>query len=535
MNSNTQTVTTLRRTGLNPNAKEFVPTSLRCSSSLTTVAAPEEPKLSESGNTSLDRADCSNSFASDEEYRQYWHSQLPDDILTTDFDFLGQAFEEKSESPNASREFSFDSFNRSSDRSKSIDSVTRDFQREGQQQSIAQATAYGFSDNDASAVSQNADYINEASARVLPHGLLWEHRRAQSLGQLPISGNWNGQLLSGGSDLNYLSELVGKGLALEEEHGDVDPVNLLASEFPGVPHQSLADIYEVNGGDLNRTVEMLSLLKLQEDGGTWRHVSSQPSSSPSLKLDFPSLSTPELVDFSTPVRKNAEHWQNERNGASEFPLGSSRFSSNLNFSSFGGDSGISNEERFEHFPYSRRSHRSPSQSWLETGDAVASIYSELRKEARDHARLRNAYFEQARQAYLIGNKGLAKEASAKGQLHNRLMKAAQSKAGETIFQQRNVSTAQLPTFGPGQPRLLDLHGLHVNEAITLLKRELSALRVAARSSRHRQQVFICVGTGHTKGSRPPARLPLAVERYLAEEEHLHFTVPQAGMIKVVLS
>lgn len=43
---------------------------------------------------------------------------------------------------------------------------------------------------------------------------------------------------------------------------------------------------------------------------------------------------------------------------------------------------------------------------------------------------------QARQAYLTGNKALAKELSAKGQWHNEQMKAAHSKAGEAIFWQR---------------------------------------------------------------------------------------------------
>jgi len=43
---------------------------------------------------------------------------------------------------------------------------------------------------------------------------------------------------------------------------------------------------------------------------------------------------------------------------------------------------------------------------------------------------------QARQAYLSGNKALAKELSAKGQWHNEQMKAAHSKAGEAIFWQR---------------------------------------------------------------------------------------------------
>lgn len=46
--------------------------------------------------------------------------------------------------------------------------------------------------------------------------------------------------------------------------------------------------------------------------------------------------------------------------------------------------------------------------------------------------------KQARQAYLIGNKALAKELSDKGKLHNVQMKAAHGKAQESIYRQRFV-------------------------------------------------------------------------------------------------
>lgn len=46
--------------------------------------------------------------------------------------------------------------------------------------------------------------------------------------------------------------------------------------------------------------------------------------------------------------------------------------------------------------------------------------------------------KQARQAYLIGNKALAKELSVKGQLHNMHMKAAHGKAQDSIYRLRFV-------------------------------------------------------------------------------------------------
>jgi len=157
------------------------------------------------------------------------------------------------------------------------------------------------------------------------------------------------------------------------------------------------------------------------------------------------------------------------------------------------------------------------------------MYSESRGEARDFARVRNTCFEQARQAYLVGNKALAKELSMKGQAYNVQMKAAHEKAREAIYRQRNPVSSQRG----GGDHLIDLHGLHVNEAIHILKGELTALKSAARAAGERMQVMVCVGTGHhTKGSRT-ARLPIAVEQFLLDEG-LQYTQPQAGLLRVMV-
>jgi hypothetical protein len=85
----------------------------------------------------------------------------------------------------------------------------------------------------------------------------------------------------------------------------------------------------------------------------------------------------------------------------------------------------------------------------------------------------------------------------------------------------------------GGDRLIDLHGLHVNEAIHILKGELTALKSTARAVGKRMQVMVCVGTGHhTRGSRT-ARLPLVVEQFLLDEG-LQYTQPQPGLLQVML-
>ncbi|PON61640.1 hypothetical protein TorRG33x02_281320 [Trema orientale] len=99
------------------------------------------------------------------------------------------------------------------------------------------------------------------------------------------------------------------------------------------------------------------------------------------------------VDFASAVRKLAAQdsgvWKYERNSSTDAAIGSSRSAHALTSNYSSGHGRGTYGDRLQ----SRGSARA-APVWLETGDAVANMYSERREEARDHARLRNAYFEQ---------------------------------------------------------------------------------------------------------------------------------------------
>ncbi|KAL7588085.1 hypothetical protein Lser_V15G40996 [Lactuca serriola] len=506
--------TTGKAKTLNPDAAEFVPFSLRSPSGNTRSSDTSNFgnfSASTPGKSILKRSESSVSNNSDDEAHQFWRHQLPDDI-TPDFHVVGG---EEDSNGNGSNSISI---------------------------SIPFSTLSIMDVNGSSRFPEQ----HELSPHQMNGGRFGNFQQMhgdQLLGGIideplpPYNGD-NGQ--------GYLDDMLNEGT-------EVNSLGFLASQFPGFAAESVAEVYYANGCDLNLTIEMLTQLELQVDNGLNQNPNSKALSSPNLSaLDFRALSptnnhhiapfsgqqnvnsylslekdllmfkssstSPSLgaTDFASAVRKMASQdssiWKYDRNPSPNSTIGSSRSS----YSS----------------GYGPRS----APVWLETGDAVANMYSEMRGEARDHARLRNAYFEQARQAYLIGQKALAKELSVKGQSHNIQMKAAHGKAQESIYYQRNPVSPEMQGNGRGgQERIIDLHGLHVSEAIHVLKRDLMTWRNIARSADQRVQVYICVGTGHhTKGTRTPARLPVAVQRYLLEEEGLHYSEPQPGLLRVVL-
>uniref|UniRef100_A0A6N2LAZ9 Smr domain-containing protein n=1 Tax=Salix viminalis TaxID=40686 RepID=A0A6N2LAZ9_SALVM len=559
-----------KATTLNPNAAEFVPFTLRSSSSpsgSTSNTADGATKFTTGtvGRAVLDRSESSVSNASDDEAHQFWRHQLPDDI-TPDFKVMSedesQGLGGLSLAGLSLHDSEVHRFNASSRSGYVL--------AEQQETSPHHINGGSFRKNMRYAAASYGEDPSSASFLNLPTKP-WDKQIANSdhlLGNGREVHSYNGNSRHG-----FNSEILGEHAIVDDT--EINPLEFLASQFPGFATESLAEVYFANGCDLNLTIEMLTQLELQVDGSFNQNTNTKTLSAPSLSaLDFPALtvldnqndsskyngddlqqasipyrssnkdnmllfkpggsfSSRGAVDFASAVRKLASQdssmWKHVRNGSADSTVGSSR-SSHVLPSAYGGGHGRS-------IYADRQSRGSGRQApvWLETGEAVANMYSEMREEARDHARLRNVYFEQARQAYLIGNKALAKELSAKGQLHNMHMKEAHGKAQESIYHQRNPASLEMQGAGRGHEQMIDLHGLHVTEAIHVLKQELSVLRSTARAADQRLQVYICVGTGHhTRGSRTPARLPVAVQRYLLEEEGLDYTEPHPGLLRVVI-
>lgn len=143
----------------------------------------------------------------------------------------------------------------------------------------------------------------------------------------------------------------------------------------------------------------------------------------------------------------------------------------------------------------RSAHSAREEIWssgvqqVSTGNSVAVEYADARASAASLAKARNAMFEAASAAYLRGDKALAKELGAKGREYNEQMHAQHAAAAEGIFEARNAGLRQ----ADGR-RVVDLHGLHVQEAT---RKVLDVIDTAKREGEH--SVDVVVGTGsHSK-------------------------------------
>ncbi|KAL6530722.1 hypothetical protein OROGR_014582 [Orobanche gracilis] len=372
---------------LNPNATEFVPSALRspsagitgpgASSKFATFPPPTPEK------SILDRLESSNSINSDDDSQQYWRHQLPDDI-TPDFKVMG--LDDNTQGINT---LPFSSL-----------SLT----------DIHEGSRYSTSSG-LSSLPVNGDNHSSYGEFQSPSGF---HTKLGKPWDPQIVSN--DQILgreghdSGNSGYGFLGDVPNEQLLVD--NSDVNPLEFLASQFPGFAAESVAEVYFANAGDLNLTIEMLTQLELQIEGGLNQSQNSKTLSAPNLAMDFPALSASDgqtdlsksggdglhqngssyrssekqgavlfrsnsfipskgATDFASAVRKMASQdsgiWKYERNGSSDASIGSSRSSQGL-VSSY--NSGHSRGVYGNRVQSRGSAHASPV--WLDTGTAVGN-------------------------------------------------------------------------------------------------------------------------------------------------------------------
>ncbi|KFQ85249.1 NEDD4-binding protein 2, partial [Phoenicopterus ruber ruber] len=152
-------------------------------------------------------------------------------------------------------------------------------------------------------------------------------------------------------------------------------------------------------------------------------------------------------------------------------------------------------------------------------------YDDLRAEAFCHQQKRQECLKKAGEAYRMGMKPVAAFYAHQGRLHEQKMKEANHAAAVQIFER--VNTSLLPM------NVLDLHGLHVDEAVNQLSRVLQE-----KSEEYQQtggKPYLCVITGrgsHSQGG--VARIRPAAIRYLTSH-NFRFTEIKPGCLKVMLN
>lgn len=132
-------------------------------------------------------------------------------------------------------------------------------------------------------------------------------------------------------------------------------------------------------------------------------------------------------------------------------------------------------------------------------------YDDYRAEAFLHQQKRMECYSKAKEAYRMGKKNVATFYAQQGSLHEQKMKEANHLAAVEIFEKVNASL--LPQ------NVLDLHGLHVDEAIEHLTTVLHRKTEEFKQSGGKPYLSVITGRGnHSQGG--VARIKPAVIKYL---------------------
>lgn len=157
------------------------------------------------------------------------------------------------------------------------------------------------------------------------------------------------------------------------------------------------------------------------------------------------------------------------------------------------------------------------------GNKETDLYTSLRMPAERLRRLRNYYFSRASQAYKRGQGNMAKRMSTQGRMYNAALQREKRQCVNEILKMSNIEYKLNVDFS--SPKTLNLHGLHVREAIDAVEKFLE------KHSEYKGRFRIITGWGSNGYPRKPQLLPAVKEMLL--EQGRYFREIQPGVIEVI--
>nr|XP_042913300.1 NEDD4-binding protein 2 [Parasteatoda tepidariorum] len=162
---------------------------------------------------------------------------------------------------------------------------------------------------------------------------------------------------------------------------------------------------------------------------------------------------------------------------------------------------------------------------IPSAPTISSEALELRQLATDHFNQRQYFIQKAKDAFHRGMSEVASFYSQRGSEHQQKFKEINKMASKLISEQRNDSLSA---------RVLDLHGLYVQEAIPLLDKFIRNWKQAMQSPQQAIPQSISVITGQGLHSERGAKLRPSVMEFL-KKTGLGFSEVHLGVIDIFLN